>query len=43
MAIQWYAAIDGDPKGPLTLSELKGWVWQGRIDPETFVKEGGKR
>ena len=39
MAIQWYAAIDGDQKGPLTLSELQGWAWQGRIDQETFVKE----
>ena len=40
MAIQWYAAIDGDQKGPLTAAELKSWVWQGKIDHETFVKEG---
>ncbi len=40
MATQWYAAIDGDQKGPLTLSELKCWAWQGRIDHETFVREG---
>ncbi len=40
MATQWYAAIDGDPKGPLTLSELKGWVWQGKVDAETFVRQG---
>ncbi len=38
MATQWYAAIDGDQKGPLALSELQGWAWQGRIDNETFVR-----
>jgi len=41
MATQGFAAIDGDQKGPLTLSELKSWAWQGRIDHETFVREGG--
>ena len=40
MATQWFAAIDGDQKGPLALSELKSWAWQGRIDHETFVREG---
>lgn len=40
MAVEWYVCIGGDQKGPLSTEELKKWLKEGRITPNTFVKQG---
>jgi hypothetical protein len=38
--IQWYVTIEGEQKGPLTDAELKRWVTQRKVEPDTFVRPG---
>ena len=38
--IQWYVTIEGEQKGPLTDAELKRWVASGRVQPDTFIRQG---
>ena len=40
MVTQWYVTIEGEQKGPLTDSEIRRWVDDGRIVRETFVRIG---
>jgi hypothetical protein len=40
MAVEWYVCVGGDQKGPLSTDELKRWLKEGRITPNTFVKQG---
>ncbi len=40
MATEWYVAVDGAQKGPLSTPELKRWVQQGKVAKDTLVKEG---
>jgi hypothetical protein len=39
-AAQWYVTIEGEQKGPLTDPEMRRWVAQGKVQPETFVRVG---
>ncbi len=39
--IQYYAYINNEQKGPLTLNELKTWIQNRSITPETMVWKAG--
>ena len=40
MASEWYVSIDGSQKGPLSTLELKRWIAEKKVAPDTFVREG---
>ncbi len=39
-ARQWFVTIEGEQKGPLTDAEIRRWVADGRVQPDTFVRQG---
>jgi hypothetical protein len=40
MTSEWYVAVDGCQKGPLSTTELKRWIQEGKVARDTFVREG---
>jgi hypothetical protein len=40
VASEWYVSINGETKGPLSSSELKRWLNEGKIARDTFVRDG---
>lgn len=41
MAVQWYAHINGENRGPLTTASLMGSVNSGQVAPDTLVWRAG--
>ncbi len=41
MAREWYVSVNGDQKGPLSNSELRRWIKEGKLKRDSFVREGG--
>ena len=39
-ATQWYVTVEGEQKGPLTDTDVRRWVEDGRINRDTFVRVG---
>jgi hypothetical protein len=40
MATDWYVAVDGSQRGPLSTGELVRWIREGKVRRDTLAKQG---